>query len=160
VSGTRTTAVTVCFRMGVVATTIGFAGCRPDRGGHARATTVSVSHAVAPAPVSPSEASAFLVVENRGPTPDTLVSVGSPDADMVMLHDVVGGRMATVPTLAIPAGGRATLAPGGYHLMLHGLRHPVVAGDTLTLQLRFAGAGELVVRAPVLRYSEAVDELK
>ena len=124
------------------------------------AGAISITHAVAPAPVSPSEASAFLVIENRGPTPDTLVSVGSPDADMVMLHNVVAGRMETMATLAVPAGEHVTLAPGGYHLMLHGLRRAVVAGDTLTLQLRFAGAGGLVVRAPVLRYSEAVEELK
>jgi hypothetical protein len=77
-----------------------------------------------------------------------------------MLHSVTAGRMETVEWLAVPPGERVTLAPGGYHLMLHGLRHAVAAGDTLTLRLRFSGAGELVVRVPVLRYSEAVEELK
>jgi hypothetical protein len=146
--------------MGAIATTIGLAGCRPDRGGQVTKGAIAISHAVAPAPVSPSEATAFMVIENRGSTPDTLLSAGSPEAEMAMLHTVAAGRMETVSLLAVPAGGRVALAPGGYHLMLHGLKHGVVAGDTLTLQLRFAGAGELVVRAPVLRYSEAVEELK
>jgi copper(I)-binding protein len=159
-SGHWTRGATASLVIGAIATTIGLAGCRPDRGGQVTGGAIVVSHAVAPAPASPSEATAFLVIDNRGATPDTLVSAGSPDAEMAMLHTVAAGRMETVATLAVPAGGRVTLAPGGYHLMLHGLKHAVVAGDTLTLQLRFAGAGELVVRAPVLRYSEAVDELK
>jgi periplasmic copper chaperone A len=139
---------------------MGAAGCRPDRGGHVSMGALSISHAVAPAPVSPSEASAFLIIDNRGSAPDTLESVSSPDAEMVMLHTVTAGRMETVAVLAVPAAGRVALAPGGYHLMLHGLRHAVVAGDTLTLQLRFSTAGAVIVHAPVLRYSEAVEELR
>jgi len=145
--------------MGAIATSIGLDGCRPDRGGRATEGAIAISHAVAPAPVSPGEATAFLVIDNRGAAPDTLLSAGSPDAEMAVLHTVAAGRMETVAMLAVPAGGRVTLAPGGYHLMLHGLKHAVTAGDTLTLQLRFAGAGELVVRTPVLRYSEAVEAL-
>jgi len=145
--------------MGAIATTIGLSGCRPDRGGRTTKGAIAISHAVAPAPVSPSEATAFLVIDNRGAAPDTLVTAASPDAEMVMLHTVAAGRMETVAMLEVPAGGRVTLAPGGYHLMLHGLKHAVAAGDTLTLQLRFAAAGEVIVRAPVLRYSEAVEAL-
>ena len=139
---------------------IGAVGCRPDRGGHVSLGTLSISHAVVPAPASPSEASAFLIIDNRGPTPETLDSVSSPDAETVMIHNVTAGRMETVGALAVPAEGRVALAPGGYHLMLHGLNRAVVAGDTLTLQLHFAAAGALVVHAPVLRYSEAVEELR
>ncbi len=118
-----------------------------------------VSHAVVPASPSPTDASAFLVLENRGTSPDSLTGVTSPDAESVMLHQTVAQGMEMVDGVAIPAGGRVTLAPGGYHLMLHGLTRPAAAGDTLALRLQFVHAGELLVRAPVLRYTEAVEEV-
>ena len=40
--------------------------CRPDRGGSATAADISITHAVVPAPPSPSEASAFLSIDNLG----------------------------------------------------------------------------------------------
>jgi periplasmic copper chaperone A len=160
VSRRRAHRATASLLAGAIATTTGLVGCRPDRGGQVTRGAIAISHAVAPAPASPSEATAFFVIDNRGATADTLLSAASPDADMAMLHTVAAGRMETVQVLAVPPGERVTLAPGGYHLMLHGLRHAVAAGDTLTLQLRFSRAGDLVVRAPVLRYSEAVEELK
>jgi len=111
---------------------------------------VSISPAGAPAP-------AFLHVDNRGPAADTLLTVTSPDADSVILHTMVGGQMEHVPSLVIPAGARVRLRPGSYHLMLEGVR-PLALGDTVTLVLRFAMAGEVPVRTPALRYSDAVRE--
>lgn len=100
-----------------------------------------------------------MVIENRGTEPDSLAGVGSPDAEMVMLHQVVENRMEMIEGLAVPADASVRLAPGGYHLMLHGLARPAAAGDTITLQLHFARAGDLMVRAPVLRYTDAVEEV-
>jgi copper(I)-binding protein len=100
-----------------------------------------------------------MVIDNAGATPDSLLAVISPDAEMVMLHEMVDDRMERVDGLVVPANARVLLVPGGYHLMLHGLTRPAAAGDTITLQVHFAQAGELVVRAPVLRYTDAVDEV-
>jgi copper(I)-binding protein len=44
--------------------------------------------------------------------------------------------------------------------MLRGLRRPLTVDDTVTLDLRFAVAGPVRVRAPVLRYTEAVREVR
>jgi copper(I)-binding protein len=101
-----------------------------------------------------------MVIENHGAAADSLAAVSSPDADTVLIHELVSGKMAVAPGIVIEPGGRVRLAPGGYHLMFHGLARQAQAGDTLTLTLHFARAGALVVRAPVLRYSEAVEELK
>ena len=132
--------------------------CRPDRGGAATAGDISIRHAVVPAPPSTSEASVFLSIDNLGLAADTLTAASSPDADSVLLHEVVGKRMQAAARLAIPPGGPVRLAPGSYHLMLHGLTRRLVAGDTVTLALHFARAGSAAVRAPVLRYTEAVEE--
>jgi periplasmic copper chaperone A len=131
--------------------------CRPDRGGGADVGDISIRHAVVPAPPSPSEASVFLSIDNLGLGADTLTSARSPEADSVLLHEMVGGRMQVAAVLAIAPGGPVRLAPGSYHLMLHGLTRRLVAGDTVTLELRFARAGPATVRAPVLRYTEAVE---
>jgi copper(I)-binding protein len=146
-------------RYGPVVILAAIAGCRPSRGGSATAGALHISHAVVPASPSPSDASAFMLIENQGAAPDSLTGVSSPDAETVMLHQTAAQGMEMVSGVAIPAGGRVALAPGGYHLMLHGLARPAAAGDTITLRLRFAETGDVVVRAPVLRYTEAVEEV-
>jgi periplasmic copper chaperone A len=144
----------------VVATAAAVAAlaCRPSRGGTASSPDISIRHAVIPAPPSPSEASGFLVLDNRGAAADTLLGVTSPEAGGIMLHGMVAGRMEMVPLLVLPPGASNRLVPGSYHLMLHELTRPLAAGDTVTLRFRFARAAPIEVRAPVLRYSEAVEE--
>jgi len=132
-------------------------GCRPAPEGSEGAPAVAVSQAVIPAPPSETEATAYLTLDNRGGEPDTLLGVRSPQAGGVMLHDMVGGRMEMVPALPLPPGRRVRLVPGSYHLMLRELVHPLVIGDTVTLELRFAKAAAVAVRAPVLRFTEAVN---
>jgi copper(I)-binding protein len=129
-------------------------GVGADRGGPPE---VLASHAAVPAPPAPTEASAFLTLHNRGGAPDTLLGVESPQAGGVMLHEMVGGRMEMVTAIPLPAGRRVRLVPGSYHLMLHELTGPLAVGDTVTLELRFARASPVVIRAPVLRYTEAVE---
>jgi copper(I)-binding protein len=132
-------------------------GCgRAPRGGSAALGPIAISGAVVSAPLGPKEAPAFLVLENRGAGADSLIAAASPDADSVSLHTVSGGRMEPVSAIVLPARDQVHLAPGAYHLMLEGLHRPLATGDTVSLELRFAAAGRLTVRAPVLRYSEAV----
>jgi periplasmic copper chaperone A len=99
-------------------------------------------------------AGGFLVVRNTGKADDRLVSATSPDADKVEIHEMRmdGGvmRMRRIDDgLAIAAGGTLTLAPGGYHLMFIGPKHPFAAGQTVTATLRFERGGERTVRFDV-----------
>lgn len=99
-------------------------------------------------------AGGFLVVRNTGKADDRLVSATSPDADKVELHEMRmdGGvmRMRRMDEgLAIAAGGTLALAPGGYHLMFIGPKHPFAAGQTVTATLRFEHGGERTVRFDV-----------
>lgn len=134
-------------------------GCRPARGGSASAGTMVVTHAVIPQPPGNVEASAFLVIANRGSAAVQLLDASSPDADSVRMHRVIGGQMEPAPEISVPAGGDVRFVPGGYHLMLGRLRHPFAIGDTVTLVLRFEPGGTLTVRAPVLNYTDAVSDL-
>ena len=88
------------------------------------------------------------------PRPDQLVSLSSPDADMAMLHSesMEGGvmRMREQPDgIAVAAGVPVRLAPGGEHVMLMGLHHPLVAGQSVVLHLAFRSGATVAVTVPV-----------
>jgi hypothetical protein len=104
-------------------------------------------------------AAGYLTIINRGVRPDRLISAASPLAARVSLHQSrqVGSVMimAPVPFLAIPPGGRAVLAPGGYHLMLEHLARPLRQGDRAVVTLTFERAGPLRVRLAVANTAPA-----
>ena len=90
----------------------------------------------------------YLSIANAGKA-DALVKVESPLAARVEMHSssMAGGVMSMKPEarVAVPSGGRATFAPGGYHLMLIGLSKTVKAGDQLPATLTFASGAKLPV---------------
>lgn len=96
----------------------------------------------------------FLIVTNKGRSDDRLVGVASPAAARTELHNMTmeGGVMRMRPVtggLPIPAGGMLTLAPGGYHVMLIGLKAPLALGTMVPLTLRFEKAGAITVQLKV-----------
>lgn len=104
---------------------------------------VSEAWTRATAPHAPS-AVGYLTLTNTGTRADRLISASSPAAARVELHEsrMDGGvmRMRKLDGLDLPAGASVTLAPGGTHLMLIGPTQPLVAGQAITLTLRFAHA--------------------
>jgi len=95
---------------------------------------------------SPNSA-AYMTLVNRGDKPDRLVSAACACAGMVMVHrtEVSGGMamMMDSPAVAIPAHGEAAFRPGGLHLMLMGLKKPLVDGSEQEITLTFARAGQV-----------------
>jgi copper(I)-binding protein len=87
------------------------------------------------------------------PVSDTLLGVSSPDAGATMLHRTtkMNGMtgMSDVDSLPIPAGRKVTLAPNGIHIMLMDLKHPLVPGQTVEVNLSFANSPTVQVKAPV-----------
>ena len=95
----------------------------------------------------------YLTVENNGKETDRLLSVSSPVAGDVGLHRMVMDagvmRMRTVAGVDIKPGGQLVLGPGGYHVMLGDLKHPLRAGDHFPLTLAFENAGSIEVQVLV-----------
>ena len=96
----------------------------------------------------------FLTITNTGPTPDRLISARSPAANMVQIHQMkMEGnvmRMREVDKgLEIPPGKSVTLAPGGYHLMMMGLKAPLKEGTQVPVTLVFEKAGSIDVNLDV-----------
>jgi hypothetical protein len=106
-----------------------------------------------PAPVSGNTA-AYLTITGATGQADALLSASSPGADMVQVHEVstdASGMtgMHPIDRLDIPAGATVTLEPGGYHLMIMGVKSELAVGGTLQLELVFEHAGKVVVQAEI-----------
>lgn len=95
----------------------------------------------------------YLTLSNAGSADDKLVSASSPSAEKVEVHEmsITDGvmNMRRVDGLAIPAGGSAALAPGGYHLMLMGIKAPFKEGQMIPVTLTFEKAGSVEVQLQV-----------
>jgi copper(I)-binding protein len=93
----------------------------------------------------------YLTIRNATAHAVVLTGGASPVAKTVQLHEsmrmhgaTMGGMtmgamgMEPAARVTVPAHGALALRPGGYHLMLLGLRHPLAAGQTFPITLRFA----------------------
>ncbi len=104
----------------------------------------------APADIS---SSAYFSIQNNGSQADQLIGVTCDVAQTAELHqtqianDIA--QMHTLPQIDIPAAQAVALQPGGYHLMLSGLKHELVAGKSVTLTLTFKSGERLAISAPI-----------
>lgn len=107
-----------------------------------------------PTPPGAPTAAGYLSIANAGPAPDRLLGASSPAADQVQLHQdsMTGGVMRMRPVaggLVVQPHGSVTLAPGGYHLMFIGLKHPFVTGEHIPVTLTFQRAGAVRIALTV-----------
>ena len=58
-------------------------------------------------------------------------------------------KMRPVASLTVEPGKPVTLAPGGYHIMLTGLKQALKQGDSFPVTLSFAKAGQVTATATV-----------
>jgi copper(I)-binding protein len=96
----------------------------------------------------------YLTIENKGTAPDKLISASTPVAAKAELHEMSmdNGVMKMRPVkdgLPIPPGQSVTLAPGGLHLMLMGLKNPLKEGGKVPLTLQFEKGGKVDVTLDV-----------
>jgi copper(I)-binding protein len=105
-------------------------------------------------PAGATTGAVYMTLANKTATADRLTAASSDVAGKVQVHEmaVANGIMQMRELsdgLAIPAGGSVTLKPGGYHVMLMGLKKPLIAGQTLPLTLTFAKAGNISITVPI-----------
>jgi periplasmic copper chaperone A len=114
---------------------------------------ISVDKAWARPSVGASMASAayFTVTDPAGT--DRLVALSTPAATSAELHESFSDngvmKMRPVAGLTLDQGKPVSLAPGGYHVMLTGLKQPLKAGDSFPLTLKFEHAAPVTITVPV-----------
>lgn len=114
---------------------------------------LKIEHAWAPPSLSQPNAVGFMKI--TAPEDDVLTGAHSSCCAAVELHthamqgDII--RMRRVARIPLPAGKTVALEPGGYHLMLIGLKKPAHDGDTISVTLEFAHAPDRQVTITVDR---------
>uniref|UniRef100_UPI0025EE2929 copper chaperone PCu(A)C n=1 Tax=Novosphingobium sp. Chol11 TaxID=1385763 RepID=UPI0025EE2929 len=92
----------------------------------------------------------YMTLTNTGKTGDRLLSATSPAARTLQITAVSMGdgemrTRAVLDGLTIPAGATVAFQPGGYHLMLIGLKAPLRQGAQVPATLKFQRAGTVRV---------------
>jgi copper(I)-binding protein len=92
-------------------------------------------------------AAGFFTIENTGSEADRLVGIITPLGKAEVHETAEANGVSTMRPLeaglSIAPGQKVTLAPGGLHVMITGLKEPLKEGNMLPLTLRFQKAGEV-----------------
>ena len=114
---------------------------------------IEINHAWARATAaSAANGAVYLTITNHGTADDRLTGASTAVASKAELHITLNEngvmKMRPIADVPVKAGGRAQFKPGGMHIMLLGLKHPLKAGDSFPLTLTFnkAGAVETMVK--------------
>jgi copper(I)-binding protein len=96
---------------------------------------------------------AFMLLENQGIADVALQQATSTIAETVELHEHVKNGdmmvMRQVKKIDIAAGSATALQPGGYHVMLIGLREAIMPGDIIDINLEFSDGTAQAIKAEV-----------
>ena len=147
----------------VVLTACGQPSEAPTAAKEAPAAVLHVEDAwAAPTPGGVDVSAGYLTLVNDTAAEDALLSVSSPRAERVEVHEMTMEdgvmQMRAAARLAIPSNGSVELAPNGRHLMFYGVTQPFAVGETIPVRLRFEHAGEVDVSLPVRRPGAASAE--
>lgn len=97
---------------------------------------------------------AFMTITNHSMSDVSLVSIKTNLANAAELHthDMKNGvmKMYQVPKIDIKAHSNTVLKPGGFHIMLLGLKNkPLAVGQKVDLTLMFSDKKEINISIPV-----------
>src|ERR1700692_3589454 len=99
-------------------------------------------------PKGASTGAAYMTITNAGKTPDKVACVSSDASAECQIHTMTmdNGVMQMRPVeggLEIKPGETVMLKPGGLHVMLVNLKHPLEQGNTVKATLKFDSAGSV-----------------
>jgi periplasmic copper chaperone A len=96
---------------------------------------------------------AYFTLKNDTGKSDRLLKITSPVASKAQVHrtEILDGiaRMREVAVLHVDAGQALEFAPNGMHVMLMGLKQPLVEGKSFEIELLFEVAGPRTVKVAI-----------
>lgn len=96
----------------------------------------------------------FMLLVNGGAEADRLVGGSTDVAEVVEIHETAMEgevmKMRMLPDgLEVPAKGEVLLEPGGFHVMLIGMKQDLKPGDRFAVDLEFEKSGTVTVEPEV-----------
>ena len=95
----------------------------------------------------------YLVLQNHSATADELTGATSDIAESVEIHEskMEGNVMQMQHVMSVLIEGKASVefSPGGYHIMLIGLKQELAVGSDFQVTLHFASHEDIVITVPV-----------
>lgn len=132
-----------------------------------RTPSPGLERAVVVPPTGGAPAALYFTVRNRSGRVATLRRVEMDVAERVSLQTIqahrpsMGGMAASsgpltrpVGSVPIPPRGAVRFAPGGYTAMLHGVRRPLVLGESVAVVAHFEGGARAEATARVVAYAD------
>lgn len=105
-------------------------------------------------PMATDMGAAYMTIEASALDELIGASVDMSIAMMAEVHKTVtvdgASKMQEVERLEVSPNAPIEMEPGGYHIMLMGLKKPLVTSETIQVTLKFSKSGETTVDVPVL----------
>ena len=96
---------------------------------------------------------AFMVFKNTTDSDRAVLSAESDVSDKVELHTHLHEdgvmKMRQVDKIDVPAGGETVLEPGGFHVMLIGLKQPLKLGQMVDIKFNIDDGSSVQIQAEV-----------
>ena len=125
------------------------------------AQVVLVDGYVRAMPATVPNSAAYITIENHGDA-TRLVAVDAPFATEAQLHTLIEEngmiKMRQVEGFDIDSHGSLVLSESGNHIMLMGLKQPLVLDSNIKLLLKFANGSEQEISLPVKKQVEQSDD--
>lgn len=110
-------------------------------------------------PMATDMGAAYMTIEASALDELIGASVDMSIAMMTEVHETVtvdgALKMQEVERIEVTPSAPIEMKPGGYHVMLMGLKKPLVTGETIQVTLKFSKSGEVTVDVPVLEDAPA-----
>jgi periplasmic copper chaperone A len=117
------------------------------------ATGIQVSNAWARTASKDGNGAVYFLLQNHSAAADELTGASSDSAVSVEIHEsrMEGDVMKMQQLMSVPLAGKASIefAPGGYHVMLIGLKQDLEIGGQIELTLHFKEYQDITVSVPV-----------
>ena len=116
-------------------------------------TGITVNDAWARPAAQSGNGAVYFLLQNNSASADELIAATSDVAEATEIHEskMTGDVMQMQQVMSLPIDGKASIefAPGGYHVMLIGLKRDLKVGDEFEITLKFAAREDLILSVPV-----------
>ena len=109
-----------------------------------------------------STAAVYLSIANKGGGDDKLLNASTPIGQATLHSSTMDGgvmRMRPLESLDIPAQSTVQLKPGGTHIMVTGVKQPLIAGSSFPFALHFDRSGDRQINVDVRPASTAGESM-